>query len=192
MFFNELKLSLNQCVNKYYIIVMSDLIIDISDKRKNSNNFLSHLCDTISLQQIITWKTCPKSNVDTSIDIILTNRPRSFHETGIFETVISDHHKLILSIFCSYFLRIPPKTIEHRKYKIFDNNKFLHDVDQELLKGAIYQNNEEIYSIFTRIFQNVLNKHAPLNQKKIQRNHAPFMTKDLSKSIMYKSKTTNR
>ena len=67
MFFNELKLSLNQCVNKYYIIVMSDLNIDISDKRKDNNNFLSHLCDTISLQHIITWKTCPKSNIDNQL-----------------------------------------------------------------------------------------------------------------------------
>ena len=50
MFFNELNLSLNQCVNKYdNIIVMGDLNIDISDKRKDNDNFLSDLCDTFSL-----------------------------------------------------------------------------------------------------------------------------------------------
>ena len=38
MFFNELNVSLNQCVNKYdNIIVMGDLNIDISDKRKDNN-----------------------------------------------------------------------------------------------------------------------------------------------------------
>ena len=37
MFFNELSLSLNQCVNKYDNI-MGDLNIDISDKRKDNNN----------------------------------------------------------------------------------------------------------------------------------------------------------
>ena len=46
-----------------------------------------------------------------------------------------------------------------------------------------------MYSIFTRIFQNVLNRHAPIKQKKVRGNHAPFMTKDLSKGIMNKSKT---
>ena len=81
---------------------------------------------------------------------------------------------------------------EYRKYKVLHKKKFLHDLDQELLKGAIYQNNEEMYSIFTRIFQNVLNKYAPLKQKKIRGNHAPFMIKDLSKAIMNKSKTVNR
>ena len=123
---------------------------------------------------------------------MLTNRPRSFHKTSIFETGISDHHKLILSFFRSYLMRIPPKTIEYRKYKTSDKSKFLHDLDQELLKRAIYRNNEEIYSIFKIIFQKVLNKHALLKQNKVRGNHAPFMTKDLSKAIMNKSKTRNR
>ena len=85
-----------------------------------------------------------------------------------------------------------PRTIECRQYKIFDKNKFLNNLDQEILKSTIYQNNKEMYSIFTRIFQNVLNKHAPLKQKKVRENHAFFMTKDLSKAIMNKSKTRNK
>ena len=55
IFLNELNLSLNQCVNKYdNIIVMGGLNINISDKMKDNNNFLSDLCDTFSLQNIIT------------------------------------------------------------------------------------------------------------------------------------------
>ena len=193
MFFNKLNLPLNSCINEYHnIIGMGGLNIDISNKRKDNNNFLLDLCDTFSLQNIIPGKTCHKSNAGTSVDIMLTNRPRSFHKTSIFETGISNHHKLIFSFFRSYFTRLPPKPIKYRKYKTFDKSKFLHDFDQELLKGAIYQNNEEMYSNFTRIFPNVLNKHAPLKQKKVQENHAPLMTKDLSKAIMNKSKTRNR
>ena len=48
--------------------------------------------------------------------------------------------------------------MEYGKYKSFD--------DQELLKDEIYQNNEEIYSIFARIFQSYFNNHAPIKQKK--------------------------
>ena len=92
---------------------MGDLNIDISNKRKDNHNFLSDLCDTLSLQNIITSRTCHKSNAGTSIDIMLTNSARSFHKTSIFETGISDHHKLILSFFRSSFTGIPPKTIEY-------------------------------------------------------------------------------
>ena len=40
----------------------------------------------------------------------------------------------------------------------------------------------------TEIFNDILNNHAPLKQKQVRGNHAPFMTKDLSKAIMNKSK----
>ena len=89
-------------------------------------------------------------------------------------------------------MRIPPKTIGYRRYKTFDKSKFLQDLDQELLKGAIYQNNEVMCSVFTGIFQNILNKHAPLKQKKARGNHAPFMAKVLSKAKINISKTRNR
>ena len=48
-----------------------------------------------------------------------------------------------------------------------------------------------MYSIVSRIFQNILNKYVPLKQKKVRGNHAPFMTKYVSKVIMKKSKTRN-
>ena len=165
---------------------MGDLNIDMSDKRKDNNNFLSDLCGTFSMQNIVTGKTCHKGNASTSVDIMLTNKPRSFHKTSIFETGIIHHQKLILSSSRCYFTRIPPKTIEYRKNKTFDKSKFLHGLDQELLKGSVYQNDEEMYSNFKRIFQNVLNKHAPLKQKKVRGNRAPFMGNALSKAIMNK------
>ena len=36
----------------------------------------------------------------------------------------------------------------------------------------------------TEISSDILNHHAPLKQTQVIGNHAPFMTKDLSKSIM--------
>ena len=120
--------------------------------------------------------------------MLLTNRPRSFHKTGIFETGFSDHHKLILSVFRSYFIRIPPKTIEYGNYKNFNETAFIRDLDQELLKGEMYKSNNEMYSTFTKIFRLVLDEQAPLKVKKVRGNQGPVMTKELSKAIMNNSK----
>ena len=139
------------------------------------------------MTNIINGKTCFKAQKGTSIDVLLTNRPRSFHKTDIFETGFSDHHKLILSVFRSYFIRIPPKTTEYRNYKNFNETVFLHDLDQELLKGEMNKNNNEMYSAFTKVFRLVLDRHAPLKAKKVRGNQGPFMTKELSKAIMNKS-----
>ena len=88
----------------------------------------------------------------------------------------------------SYFTRIPPKTIEYRNYKNFNETVFLHDLDQELLKGEMYKSNNEMYSTFTKVFRLVLDKHAPPKAKKVKGNQGPFMTREISKAIMSKSK----
>ena len=38
----------------------------------------------------------------------------------------------------------------------------------------------------------VLNKHAPIKEKIVRGNEAPFMTKELSKTIIKRSKLKNR
>ena len=43
----------------------------------------------------------------------------------------------------------------------------------------------------SEIFSEVLNYRVPLKQKSVRCNHAPFMTKELSKAIMNKSKAEN-
>ena len=113
IFFNELTTFLSQITNLFdYFVVMGDLNIDTSDKTKDTSCYLLDLCGTFSLKNIITGKTCFKKTIGTSIDILLTNRPRSFLKTDIFETGLSDQHRLILSFFRSYFSWILPKTIK--------------------------------------------------------------------------------
>ena len=52
----------------------------------------------------------------------------------------------------------------------------------------MYKSNNEMYSTFTEVFRLVLHKHAPLKVKKVRGNQGPFMTKELRKAIMNKSK----
>ena len=40
------------------------------------------------------------------------------------------------------------------------------------------------YDDLTIIFQSTLDNHAPLKQKQVRGNQAPFMTKEMSKAIM--------
>ena len=52
----------------------------------------------------------------------------------------------------------------------------------------MYKSNNEMYSTFTEVFRLVFHKHAPLKVKKVTGNQDHFMTKELSKAIMNKSK----
>ena len=77
------------------------------------------------------------------------------------------------------------------RLKGFNENIFCHELDQTLLKGEIYKS-EDPYSKLTEIFQEILQKHAPLKSKQVRCNHAPFMNKGLSKVIMNKSILRNK
>ena len=69
---------------------------------------------------------------------------------------------------------------------------FLRDLDSRLIQGELYNDCQEPYNKLMQIFSEVLDYHAPVKQKVVRANQAPFMTKDLSKPIMMKSKTNNQ
>ena len=119
---------------------------------------------------------------------MLTNRPGSFHNTSLIEAGLSDCHKMI---FRAFFRRLPAKVIEYRNYKTFDQNEFLRNLDQELVKSNSY-NDEQQYDIFTSIFRRVLDEHAFLKIKKLGGNQVKFMTKGRRKAIMNQSSLKNK
>ena len=123
--------------------------------------------------------------------MILTNRPKGFHNTSLREAGLSDCHKMIVSVFRAFFKRFPAKVIEYRNYKTFDQNEFLRNLYQELIKSNSC-NGEQQYDIFPSIFRRVLDKHAPLKMKKRRGNQAKFMTKELRKAIMVRSRLKDK
>ena len=73
------------------------------------------------------------------IDEIRLDETFSLQKTGVYETGLSDCHKMIFTIFRSTFIRLTSKFIKYRNYKGFNENIFCHELDQTLLKGEIYK-----------------------------------------------------
>ena len=59
---------------------------------------------------------------------MLTNKPRCFQNTTVFETGLSDFHGLVSTLMKTHIPRLKPKMTRYRSYKKFDPEKFLHDV----------------------------------------------------------------
>ena len=91
-----------------------------------------------------------------------------------------------------HFERILLEKVEYRNFKKFDVKKFLGDLDQEMIQGEMYKYNNDTYSTFSDAFRSELDRHAPLKRKMIRENQGLFMTKQLSKAIMNRSKLRNR
>ena len=133
--------------------------------------------------------TCYKNPENPScIDLFLTNCPRSFHNTCLYETGLSDFHKLVATILRTSFEPLPPKIIKYRNYKNFDEDKF-----RILFKKRLndFNTDDITVDILNMKFLNVLNKFAPLKKKYLRANHSHFVNKELNKAIMQRSRLRN-
>ena len=73
---------------------------------------------------------------------------------------------------------------------IFHPEAFISDIKDANL-GAIVSLSDDpnsVYSDFCAHFKSILDLHAPLKSKTLRGNQAPFMSKDLSKAIMTRSR----
>ena len=57
-------------------------------RKKDNGKYFSDLCDSFSLNNLSTDINCVKSINGSSIDVLLTNKIRSFHHTAAFESVL--------------------------------------------------------------------------------------------------------
>ena len=126
-FFMELNNSLCNIARKYEnILIRGYLNINFKNQEKgDTHSHLSHLCDTFSLSNLANGVICFKSENGTCIDVMLTNRPRCFHNTRLIEIGLSDCHKMVVFAIRAFFKRLASKEIECRNFKTFDHNEFL-------------------------------------------------------------------
>ena len=113
-FLEELKKSVDMAINKYEnIILMGDINVDMSSLNELNVNFydINEFCDIFCLTNLIKQTTCltPTAKHPSLIDIILTNRPRSFKNSVAIETGLSDHHKMVVTVLKCHFVRIQPQ-----------------------------------------------------------------------------------
>ena len=62
------------------IVLGGELNINLLDPAKDTSNHLSDLLDVFNLENLVKESTCFMSDKGSVVDIILTNKPRSFHK----------------------------------------------------------------------------------------------------------------
>ena len=79
-----------------------------------------------------------KPDRPSCIDLILTNKKKSFQLSILIETGISDFYKMFIAILKQYFKKQESRAIKYRSHKYFCNNDFrlqlLHELNKELIK----------------------------------------------------------
>ena len=180
-FFIHLENELNYYFSKYdSIIIVGDF-----NQEENDSSIRNFSVDH-GLKNIVKDKTCFKNPSNPRcIDLILTNRPKSFQHTTTFDIGLSDFHKMVVTSFKCKLEKRAPKVVSYRDYKHFDSSLFRQDLNREL-PGVID------WADFEEKTLNVINQHAPNKKKTLRANHKPYITKELRKAIMDKTRLAKR
>ena len=173
-FINELTKTLDKCRASYEnTVILGEFNIH------PTNQILETFLEDNNFANLTKSNTCFKSKPGSCIGFILTNKPKSFQNSGVMKTCISDYHALIFSFLKTTFTKMPPNKLQYRNYKKFEGHLFLQDAEQlpEKISSAEWEKD----------FVKTLNKQAPLKTKVIRGNDQSFITDNLRKAIMKRS-----
>ena len=157
---------------------------------ETSDPIISEFCATHNLKNLVKEPTSFKSLKNpTCIDLILTNRPKCFQNSNVFETGLSDFHKLTFTVLKAYFQKQKPKVIKYRNYKKVDNNLFRNNLLNKLLSKNVQTKH---LGSFKATAHYIFDTYVPLKEKHVRCNQATFVNKNLKKAIMTSSRLLNK
>ena len=182
-----LRNSLDLHSSKYEkILILGDFNVEIEEANMKS------FCENYNLKSLIKQPTCYKNpNKPTCIDLILTNVPRMFQSTCVLETGLSDFHLMTVTVMRKTFKKMRPRVINYRSYRDFSNETFRVSLINNL-SNEVFVNNDDGLQKFCKTTMDTLNSFAPIKKKYARGNQMPFMTKNLSKEIMTRSRLRNK
>ena len=117
---------------------------------------MKHFCQIYGCKNIVIVKTSFKNPINpTCIDLIITNKPKSFQESEVIETGLSDFHKMSLTVMKLFNNKQKTKTIQYRKHKGFSNEAFMHELESALTKFS-----QISFGTFRSTVDNILQQHV--------------------------------
>ena len=129
--------------------------------------------------------TCFKNPINPLyIDEMLTNHPRSFQNSLSIDTGLSDFYRMTVTVMKAYSPKLRPKLVNYRYFKKFSNEAFRDELLTNLCHIA------PNYDDFLKMIR-VLGRHVPEKKRHITANEKPFITSELNKGIMNRSRLQN-
>ena len=143
----------------------------------NSSNF----------ENVVKEPTCLKSDSPTCIDLILTSDTNKLTITATIG--LSDFHVMTATALKGGFHKKGPKVIACRDCNKLINSAFKAELMGELASG---KENNTVFTDLNKVTKGVLDKHPPCKKKYVRANDGPFMTKELRKANMKRSRLKNK
>ena len=87
---------------------------------------MKDFCSSYCLKSVIKQPTCFKNPENPScINLILTNKSQSFHNTCVVEARLSYFHRMAVSVLKMHFHKLTLKIISYKDFKKFEYESFM-------------------------------------------------------------------
>ena len=124
------------------------------------------------------------------INLILTNNPNSFQNSGVIESDLSDFHKMTVTVMKTTFEKLKPNIIHYRDYRKLSNYKFRENLISRLSNENIRVDCNGMEK-FLQICIKTLDELAPQKKKYSRGKNMPFINKTIKKVFMTRSRLRN-
>lgn len=170
------------------VLLLGDFNIDMLKPHQSWTSTTTLL----GLQQLVTAPTRVTASSATIIDHIYTNNHTAIEDANVAQVAISDHY----ATCCTWKSKLPKikknghTCIQYRSYKHFNKDAFYKDLALTPF-NHVYQitNPHEAFQHWHETFLNILNKHAPIRQKRVKHAFKPsWYTKEVEEAVKKKTK----
>ena len=140
---------------------------------------LTNFCNSFNLSQLVSRPTRVTKPTESLIDVIITSNPQQVIETNVMPSSISDHDLPYV------VLRIKKERrkltyMTGRSFKGYAADRFYKDMSEvpwSLLD--IFDDAEDKLYAFNFLFNDILDKHAPIKMMKIRGRPNPYVTEEI-------------
>ena len=151
------------------VILLGDFNLNLYDNSNSVRNWLQ-VTESVNLFQLVDTPTRVTASSSTLIDHAYSNMPENIVDIFVPVYAISDHYPVCLTRKISNSSSgSKHKTITYRNMRHFDNIEFLEDLESQqwpLLDAC--ENPNDALDFFLKLYETVLNKHAPQKVKRVK------------------------
>ena len=168
-------------------IFIGDLNFDMLKPNK-----LTDVCEIFGLKNIIKDATCFKGETPSLVDVILTNKPRSFSGSFNVDLGVSDFHNCVGVASKMFAPNTTKRRVFYRSMRKFDQSEFEKDLNNIPFHICdIFDDVDDKYWAHNNLLHSIIDSHAPLKTRCVL-NQVPYMNSALRKAInqrnMWRSK----
>ena len=171
--------------NKEFYL-LGDLNANMLDISNNATKNLVSIMEQYQLTQTISVPTRMTLTSSSLLDVCLTPTPEKLITSKVVPTTISDHYMIVIvrkiNVYCKQKCH---KKVEFRNFKYFNVENFLADLLS--LEWDSLDNQscvDKMWDIWKTLFMKVLNKHAPIREKRVKNKPSvPWLTNTIKKQI---------